>query len=44
MAPAIAVLGPLRREGQHVIRNLANGAQDCRALVAEVRRRQRHAA
>jgi len=27
-APAIAVLGPLMREGQHVVRSIANGAQD----------------
>ena len=52
MLPAIAVLRPIRREGQHVIRSLANSAQDCPALggeglgelLAEVRRRQRHAA
>jgi hypothetical protein len=28
MAPAIAVLGPIRREGRHVVGCLANGAQD----------------
>jgi hypothetical protein len=51
MAPAIAVLGPLRREGQHVVGCIANRAQDGPVLdreglgqfLGEVRTRQRHA-
>jgi hypothetical protein len=32
MAPAIAVLGPIRREGKYVVGSVANGAQDRTAL------------
>jgi hypothetical protein len=49
--PAIAMLSPFRREGQHVVRSLANGAQDGAVfggerlgeLLGEVRGGQRHA-
>jgi hypothetical protein len=51
MSPAIAVLGLLLRESQHVVCSVANGAQDGAALdweglgdlLGEVRTRQRHA-
>ena len=51
MSPAIAVLGLLLRESQHVVCRLANGAKDRAApdweglgeLHGEVRTRQRHA-
>jgi hypothetical protein len=50
MAPAIAMLGPLLREDQHVIGSVANSAQNGPALgrkglgelLREVRTRQRH--
>jgi hypothetical protein len=51
VAPAIAVLGLLLREGQHVVGCIANSAQDGPVLyreglgqfLGEVRTRQRHA-
>ena len=51
MAPAIAVLGPIRREGQPVVGCIANRAQDRPPLVGRgsvsfwerYRTRQRHA-
>jgi hypothetical protein len=50
MAPAIALLGPLLREDQHVIGSVANSAQNGPTLgrkggelLTEVRTRQRHA-
>jgi hypothetical protein len=50
--PALAQFAAIGRKGQHVVRSLANGAQDgptlgregLGELPAEVRRRQRHAA